>query len=106
MPAHAAPLSPNPATASQQLVCEADGVAIAPTGLIGWSAAESTGSAAAKFRLHDGSSSSDPALTATINLAAGASSEPWFGDQTIEVTSGKIYVDVISGSVEAVIYWG
>lgn len=105
MPSHAAPLSPNPATASQQLVCQADGVAVVPTGVIGWSAAESTGSAAAKFRLHDGTSAAAPELTATISLTSSESDRDWFGDQTILVTSGAIFVDIISGSVELVVYW-
>jgi hypothetical protein len=104
--AKAASLSPNPATAGQTLVCQADGVAVVPTSLIGWSAAESTGSAAASFRLHDGTSAATPELTAAIKLVAGESDRDWFGDQTVEVFSGSIFVEIISGSVELVTYWG
>ena len=106
MPSKATPLSPNPSTTSQQLAGVVDGQPVAPTALFGWSAKESTGSAPASFRLRDGTSVSSPELTATISLVAGESDRDWFGDQSVEVFSGSIYVEIVSGSVELVVYWG
>lgn len=76
-----------------------------PSSLLGWSVTESTGSAKAQIRLHDGENSSAPILASQINLAQGESIRDWFGDESIEIVSGKVYLEVISGSVEGAIYW-
>ena len=105
----ALPVSPSsqPATESQVLdVKTAEGVTIAPSSLLGWSVAESTGTTAAAFRLRDGQSSSAPRLTAEVALTAGETNREWFGDQTVEIASGSIYLEIVSGSLEIVVYAG
>lgn len=100
--AKASPLSPNPATANQQLVCIVDGVTLVPTVLVGWSLIETTGSAAAKIRLRDGLSVAGPELK-IISLPSGTSSEISGGADQIQ--NGGIFVEVVSGSVEGSITW-
>jgi hypothetical protein len=106
MPAKTALLSPNPSGSSQCLVTKVDGVAVVPTALFGWSTKESTGSAYAHFRLHDGANVSSPALTAVISLSPGESARDWFGDQSLEVFNGAIYVEIVDGNIELDVYWG
>lgn len=104
MPAKAVAPATNPATASQPLALVVDTVAVAPTALFGWCLCESTGSEGASVRLHDGDGTDDPALTSLITLSANESTRDWFGDQSIEVFSGQVFLEVVSGSVEAVVY--
>jgi hypothetical protein len=72
--------------------------------LYGYSICESTGSAAAKVRLRE--SSATGKMLAIVALASGASSTQYFPEQAPGVTSGSIYVEVVSGSVEGVLYVG
>lgn len=97
--AQAADVNPSPATTNQQLVAQQARV------LLGWSFTESTGGAAAKVRLHDGTSTAGKVL-GTIGLASGASSNVTLPVDGIEITTGAIFAEVVSGSVEGGVYWG
>lgn len=100
----AAPLNPNPATSNQQLVCAIGGVPRVPTALYGFNFAESTGSASAKIRLHDGTGISGNEL-AIVTLGANESVRDWFADESVAIVKGGIYVEVVAGSIEGVVYW-
>lgn len=76
-----------------------------PTSVLGWAAIESTGSAAAKIRLHDGSTTAGPELAPLISLASGGAVGPVNFPNGLQVASGKVFVEVVSGSVELVVYW-
>lgn len=80
------------------------GVTGTPDTLIGFSATESTGSAAAKFRLHDGGSSSAPPLDSEQELAAGTNNTVVY-PVGVEIVSGEVWLEIISGSVEIEVYW-
>lgn len=72
--------------------------------LVGWSVAETTGTAAAAFRLRDGTGTTSEVL-ARINLAANESDRDTFGQRGILVNTGNIWLEFISGSFEGVVYW-
>ncbi len=74
--------------------------------LVGFMVYETAGSTA-KLRLHDGLSAAAPVLTPTIALTANANSSAALIGFTngIEINSGNVFVEVISGSVEVVLYW-
>jgi hypothetical protein len=92
-------LSPSTATASQTVVAQQVKC------LFGWSLNESTGSGAAKVRLRDGTSAAGK-LLAVVNLASAASSTTWLAEQAVQVNTGAVYLEVVSGSVEGCLYWG
>lgn len=71
--------------------------------LCGWSVRETTGAAAAVFRLHDGRDVNEPVL-ASANLAANESIRDNFATPGLRVTTGGIFLEVVSGSIEGVIY--
>jgi hypothetical protein len=81
---------------------------IAPTGvckqLIGWAVAETTNAAGASFRLWDGVNVQGSVL-ARVNLATNESNRERAGPPGIHVVSGGIYLQMLSGSIEGVIYW-
>jgi hypothetical protein len=104
MSAKAVPLDPNPATTGQLLVFDIDDVARIPAALLGWSIAESTGGSGASFEIHDGQNAEAPSLSGVVTLTSNESNREWFGDQTIEIFSGSVYFNVISGSVEGVVF--
>ena len=72
--------------------------------LCGWSVAETTGAASAAIRFHDGSSATGEVFT-RINLVANESNREYFTKDGVRCFTGRIYLEVISGSVEGVIYW-
>jgi hypothetical protein len=72
--------------------------------LHGWALAETTGSAAAALRIRDGSTVAGETL-ARINLAANESTRDYFGNNGIQVRTGKIFIEIIAGSIEGVLYW-
>ncbi len=96
--AQAAALSPSPATTSQVVVAQQVKV------LYGWSVNESTGSGTAKVRVRDGSGTGK--VLGVINLASAASSTVFMSEQAVQVNTGALYLEVVSGSVEGVLYWG
>lgn len=100
------PTGGNPADSSCAIDFELadDAGAGTPDTLLGWSATESTGSATASVRLHDGTTADDPAVAPLINLAEGGMSQA-FPTNGIQVTSGAVFLEVVSGSVEVCVYW-
>lgn len=56
------------------------------------------------FRLHDGSGSSDTLLAVGGAASSGVDSMP-VSEHGIEVLTGKVYLEVKSGSMAGVIYW-
>ena len=72
--------------------------------LLGWSFAETTALAGASFRLHDGFGTSDQVLV-RINLSSNESTRDRSAPPGITVTSGAIFLEILSGSVEGVLYW-
>lgn len=73
--------------------------------LLGWSVAESTGLATAKFRLRDGTGVSGK-LIAPLTLAANESARDWFAEQALVINSGALFLEMVSGSIEGTVYWG
>lgn len=71
--------------------------------LLGWSARETTGAAAASFDLYDGSSAGGAPL-GVQNLASGASETVLFETPGILLATGKVYLQVVSGSLAGVVY--
>lgn len=82
--------------------------AITPTGVckqvIGWSIVETTGTAGATIRLWDGVAN-EGSVIVRIDLNANESTRDRGGPPGIQCVSGGIYLQVVSGSVEGVIYW-
>jgi hypothetical protein len=76
---------------------------VSVSAIFGWQINESAGSTA-KFRLRDGQSSAGREI-ATVNLAAGVSSDIEFLEAT-ELTGEGIYLEMLSGSVEGSVLWG
>lgn len=70
--------------------------------LHGWAIAESTGAAVAKVRIRDGRDVGG-AVVAPITLVASGSSAVWFGENGVACESG-VFLEVVAGSVEAVLY--
>ncbi len=73
--------------------------------LLGFSLSETAG-ATAEVRLHDGIDATGPLLTGGITFAANGSTGEWFSDEAVEVVSGSIFLERVSGSVRGVVYWG
>jgi hypothetical protein len=72
--------------------------------LLGWAVEESTGAAAAKVQLLDGTNI-DGDLLAPISLAAGADSTQWFGPAGISFGTG-LFASLVSGSVIGTVWLG
>lgn len=70
----------------------------------GWIVAETTGTASAAFRLHDGNSATTEQV-GRVNLIANESVRDFFPGKGIEIFTGRIFVEVLSGSFEGVILW-
>lgn len=70
----------------------------------GWVVAETTGTAAAAFRLHDGNAAGGEQF-GRINLAAGESTRDFVPGRGIRCFTGRVFIEVISGSFEGVIIW-
>lgn len=77
------------------------GVAV---GFAGWSLRETTGTTAAVVRFHDGINATTE-LLATVALASAASNVYRYDGQGVELATGRIFLEVVSGSVEGVVYW-
>jgi hypothetical protein len=72
--------------------------------LIGWSIAETTGTAGATIRLWDGRNTTAEQFT-RINLQPNESVRDWFIPRGIRCFTGAVFLQVIGGSVEGVVYW-
>lgn len=70
----------------------------------GWSVAETTGTAGAIVRLHDGSQTTGEVFT-RINLVANESVRDIWPGKGIRCFTGRVFLEVVSGSVEGVLYW-
>lgn len=104
MPSHASSLA-IPTTASGVITTVVDGVAMPVKILFGWALAETTGSAGVKLRLRDGTTASAPSII-PITMSGGESTRDFFGDEAIEINSGSIYLEIVTGSIEGSILWG
>lgn len=109
---------PTPTTVSQVLVqagvtlLSGDSVGGVPStvkqvnNLDGWAISESTGSAAAKVRIWDGTGiGAGNFLLAEIDLIAGGQSTDSL-DSPAQVRNNALFLQVVSGSVEGSVYWG
>jgi hypothetical protein len=72
--------------------------------LVGWSISETTGAATASFRLHDGKDATTPQFT-RVNLAANESNRDTIGRNGAICFSGRVFLAVVSGSIEGVLFW-
>lgn len=70
----------------------------------GWCITETTGAAAAQFRLLDGSAVGNEVI-GSAKLAQGTTNAVTFSDHGVEVYTGRIFLQVVAGSIEGVIYW-
>lgn len=97
---HKTDLAAKPAgsVAASRAVLSGDAVA-----LMGWSVREPTGAAGASFRLRDGDANGE--VLCNANLAANESIRDLFTHPGVRVETGKVFLDMIAGSVEGVIYW-
>lgn len=91
--------APGGAVAASRQVINSDVHAI-----LGWSFAETTNAAGATIRIHDGNQVSGEVF-ARINLGANESVRDWYIPKGIRCFTGRIFLEVVSGSVEGVIYW-
>lgn len=90
---------PGGAIAASRLAINSDVHAI-----LGWSFAETTGTAGASVRIHDGATAQGEVF-ARINLQPNESVRDWYIPKGIRSFTGRIFIEVIAGSVEGVIYW-
>lgn len=73
--------------------------------LLGWCVCEQSGSAAVKFRIRDGDANG--AVFCTVTIAQGASAVPVFlGDQALICNTGKLFLEITTGTLEGAIWWG
>lgn len=71
--------------------------------LCGWEFTETTGTASAALRLHDGGAAGDAVLV-RINLAANESTRDWLDKHGLSITTGKVWFEFLSGSIEGVLW--
>ena len=71
--------------------------------LCGWALRETTGAAAAAIRLWDGASNNDQLLL-TLALASGAGDRYILDRHGIWITTGRVFLEVVAGSVEGLLY--
>lgn len=72
--------------------------------LLGWALAETTGTAGASIRLRDGLDAKAQVF-ARINLSSNESTRDTLAPTGIVCTTGEIFLEWISGSIEGVLYW-
>lgn len=70
--------------------------------LLGWTMRESSGSAAAVVKVHNGESV-DGQLVAPVALASAGMDSQWLGDRGVDVDAG-LYVEIASGQADVVLY--
>lgn len=70
----------------------------------GWIVAETTGAAGAALRLHDGNSGATEAF-GRINLAANESTRDFIFSKGIRCQTGRVFLEVIAGAFEGVLFW-
>ncbi len=95
--------APGPARAIQIPTTTADQVVLGPRAIMyGWTLRETTGSAAAVARLHNGQDSTGP-IAASIGLVAGGSEIQGPAGPGVLMDAG-VYLEVVSGSVEGSVF--
>lgn len=72
--------------------------------LTGYAVAETTGAATAAIRLRDGNNANGEVI-ARINLVANESVRDFWTPAGVRVFTGHLFLEVLSGSVEGVVYW-
>lgn len=72
--------------------------------VLGWAFAETTGTGGAAVRLHDGNNATSEVF-ARVNLAANESVRDWYIPKGIRCSTGRLFLEVVNGSVEGVVYW-
>jgi hypothetical protein len=72
--------------------------------LMGWSLTETSGVAVAQLRLHDGLTAATEQFC-RVNLAAGESNRDTIGKMGVVCSTGRVFLSIITGSVEGVLYW-
>lgn len=70
----------------------------------GWAITETSGVNVASVRLHDGANANAEQF-GRINLQANESVRDLFDRHGVRCSTGRIFLEVIAGSVEGVIYW-
>lgn len=92
-------LSPGAVVAASRVVVSGD-----VHMLRGWAIVETTGANPASIRLRDGTGINNE-IFARINLAAGESTRDIMSSKGVKCTTGNIWLEVLSGSVEGVLFW-
>lgn len=72
--------------------------------ILGWSICETSGVSNAQVRLIDGGAVGGEVF-ARVNLLANESVRDWYIPKGIRCFTGRLFLQVISGSVEGVVYW-
>lgn len=72
--------------------------------VLGWAVCETSGTANAQCRIHDGNSANGEVF-ARINLLPNESVRDWYIPRGIRCFTGRLFLEMISGSVEGVVYW-
>jgi hypothetical protein len=72
--------------------------------LTGWALAETSGTASAAVYIYDGSNASG-SLLAPVNLAAFESTRDILPAPGLPITSGQLYVQVVSGTIQGAVWW-
>lgn len=73
-------------------------------GFLGWSLRETSGTAAVSVRFHDGINPLTEVL-ATVAIPAAGSSVYRYDGQGVECATGRIFLEVVAGQLEGVVYW-
>lgn len=72
--------------------------------LIGYALAETTGAASAAIRLRDGNLATGEVI-ARVDLLANESVRDFWTPHGVRVATGHLFLEVVSGSVEGVVFW-
>lgn len=72
--------------------------------VMGWAVAETTGAAGASLRLHDGGIATGEQFV-RLNLAANESVRDWFEPKGLRCFTGRVFLEILTGSVEGVLFW-
>ena len=72
--------------------------------LHGWSLLEASGTNTCSIVLYDGSGV-DGLSFAPITLLAAQSTRDYFGNNGLICTTGKVYLQIVSGELSGVLYW-
>lgn len=72
--------------------------------LMGYALAETTGAASAAIRLRDGNLAAGEVI-ARVDLLANESVRDFWTPHGVRVATGHLFLEVVSGSVEGVVFW-